>query len=444
MKAHQIVGLRVALALSVCTLAACGGGGGGGSSASAPPPTQTPAPAPIALNIDDPFTTPLTGDGSGLWAFDGGGGGDGGDGGGDGGGGGGDGEFVKVKLRLPSVTKPTGTIVWTVLRSQFGINNNTGTLTIQKDLSGNGGYKVTQVNGSASAVRQGQSNFFISATGQITGTLPLPLGTGGAVIDSMFSGIRFKDATTAANDLSEYAGNYVFAVYDADVGTGAGQDIGIISLKINADGTGRVCTETYLWSATCPGLDIIARYDDPTTKYVIRIVESAQQSISIPSNAVSVADIIFVARKNGTTGVSMTGDGVYSRVVGGKRTGIFYGARASAAPAALSSLVGAWSYTNRTVGANPSATGTAFFAITSSGGVTKARGGTSATNCLPFTRTLTAGSVNGMVTTSAAGQDTTQLILLDSDLAVNVSLGAEIGLVRRYSSDPLKAPCQPA
>jgi hypothetical protein len=426
-------------------LASCGGGGGG-TTAVTPTPTPTPDPVltPIVLNLDDPYAIVLTGTGEGLWNFEsGGGGGDGGDGGGDGGGGGGDGEFIKVRMKFPTVAKPTGSLTWTVLRSQFGINNNTGTLTIVKDPNGQGGYKVTEVNGSAAAVRATQANFFVSTSGQLSGSFPLPIGTAGAVKDSLFSGVRFKDGVSAASDLSEYAGTYLWANIGAPVG-GGGVFIGAGVFRLNADGTGRVCSNTTVWSATCPtGLDLTTKFDDPASRNLLRTVEAKVQSLPIAAGTFTTIDMLSVVRKFGTGGVAITADLVGAPASGSKETAALYASRIAAAPADPAANVGAWNYTNRTAGPAFGQEGSAQFAIANVGGVIKARGGQSPTACLPITSTLIAGPVNGALTVKNPGNSDGYFIQLDVDYGVVVTPNEEIGFVRRYSKDPTKAPCQP-
>ena len=426
-------------------LAACGGGGGGGETAVVtPPPVVTPDPVlpPIVLNLEDPFAFILAGT-DGLWNFEGGGGGGGGDGGGDGGGGGGDGEFIKVRMKFPTLTIPTGSMTWTVLRSQFGINNNTGVLTIVKDTSGKGGYKVTEVNGSAAAVRPTQDNFFVSTSGQITGSFPLPIGPGGAVKDSLFSGIRFKDGVSAASDLSEYAGTYFFAFVGSPVGGGP-LDIDGGFFRINADGTGRICLDVPAWIATCPiGLDLSAKFDDPTTRNLVRIVEAKVQSLPIAAGTPTKIDMLTIFRKFGTSGVAVTADTVNTLASGAKETYAIFASRLGSAPAVPSSLIGAWNVTARNV--NPAFSGSFQAAIANVGGAIKSLGGTSSTACFQDSSTLTAGPVDGAFTGRTTGSNSDFYIIpLDVDYVITLSPGQQIAFVRRYSKDPTKAPCQPS
>jgi hypothetical protein len=88
--------------------------------------------------------------------------------------------------------------------------------------------------------------------------------------------------------------------------------------------------------------------------------------------------------------------------------------------------------------------GTGQFAIANVGGLVKARGGLSATNCIPVSSTISAGPANGTMTVQNPGEIDSYLIQLDVDYGVIVRSGQEIGFVRRYSNDPKKAPCQPS
>ena len=423
---------------SMMIVTACGGGG---SSTAAPPPV---ANVPLALNLSDSFTAGvLTGDGSGLWS-----GSSGGDGGaGDGGGAAGDGEFVKVKMRFPYAGQPNGTLTWTVLRSQYGITGSTGNLTIQADASGAGGYKVTAVNGSAAAVSAGQGNFFVSKSGQLSGMLPLPIKGGQ---NNLFNGVRFKDGTSSATDMSEIAGTYVWGATGSDLTTGANPDITGGSLKINADGSGRSCSGVFAWSANCTnGLDLLATFDDPASRNLIRVKAAATQSQPIAAGGATAIDMLAVARKFGNNGVSLTADFVVTRTGTTSRTGAMYASRQGSAPSNPADFTGAWNYTGRSI-QNPLPTGSAYFAIANVSGVIKANGGLNAATCMPPDKivTFSAGPVNGVVTGTRPvpfpGEGPSYAIQLDTDMTAIVTPASELGLARRYSVDPTKAPCQPS
>ena len=430
----QLKSGSVVLVVAVAaTMAACGGGSG-------PAAVAAPPVASLALGLSDTFVGVLAGDGTGIWSGDGGGTGSGDA---DGGGGAGDGEFVKVKINFPSTAAPTGTVKWTVLRSQYGITDSTGTMSIQKDATAVGGYKVTAVNGVASGVRPTQSNFFVSASGQFSGSLPLPIGVGGSIKDSLFNGVRFADAKSSVTDMSEYAGTYVTTMLDANVGTGAGADVGAAFLKLNANGTARVCNarnEGTRYSDTCAGgLDMVVSFDDPANRNLLRLIAAPTQSIPLPAGSSTTLNMLAVVRKFGAEGVSMTADYVIGGVGINSRTGAMYGARMGSSPLNISQLVGAWSSTSRNVqgfGSGYNQVGIKFV-----NGVLKVAGSTS-TGCDAQFATLTAGPLNGMTTATGSG-GAMYLIALDADLAVSFRPGYELGLLRRYSVDPAVAPCQP-
>lgn len=424
----------------VSGLTACGGGGSGTTATTPAPTTPTvPTTSALALGLNDTFAGVLQGSGTGLWSGD-----IGADGGSaDGGGAAGDGEFVKVSMKFPSSASANGTLTWTVLRSQFGIANSTGTLNIQRDATGVGGYKVVGVNGVATAVRATQGNFFVSTSGQLTGTLPLAVGTGGAVKDTLFNGIRFNDARSTATDMSEFAGQYGFASLTANVTTGAAPSVSGGILNLNANGSGRIC-DGFVYSATCAnGLDVLATFDDPTSRNLIRIVNAATQSQSISAGAANGVNGLFVPRKFGTSGVSMTGDVVLTGVGIPNRTGAVYASRVGSAAINPSSLVGAWSITARNILSNSSTSNLA--AVNFVGGVLKANSRATATTCDALSSTLTPGPINPAVTITGGGSTAPRyLVQLDADLVVFVAPGEELGLLRRYSSNPLVAPCQPS
>ncbi len=422
----------------VSGLTACGGGGSGTATAPAATTPTPPASTALALGLADTFTGTLLGGGTGLWSGD-----VGADGGSaDGGGAAGDGEFVKVSMKFPSATSAAGTLTWTVLRSQFGIANSTGTLNIQRDTTGVGGYKVVGVNGVATAVRATQGNFFVSTSGQLNGTLPLAVGTGGAVKDSIFNGIRFNDAKSTSTDMSEFAGQYGFGILAAAVSTGANPDVSGGIFNLNANGTGRIC-EGFVYSATCAnGLDIVATFDDPASRNLIRMVAAASQSQPITGGAANGVNGLFVPRKFGTSGVSMTGDIVFTSASLPNRTGAVYASRVGSSAINAASLVGAWSATSRNILSNSSTSNLA--AVNFVGGVLKAGSRATATTCGSSSSTLTPGPLNSVVTITGGGNTSSRyLVQLDADLAVFVAPGEELGLLRRYSTNPLAAPCQP-
>jgi len=421
----------------VSGLSACGGGGSG-TAATTPAPT-TPASSSLALGLADTFTGVLLGGGTGLWSGD-----VGADGGSaDGGGAAGDGEFVKVSMKFPSATSSAGTLTWTVLRSQFGITSSTGILNIQRDTSGAGGYKVVGVNGVATAVRATQGNFFVSTSGQLTGTLPLAVGTGGAVKDTLFNGIRFNDAKSTATDMSEFAGQYGFASLTANAGTGAAPEVSGGIFNLNTNGTGRIC-DGFVYSATCAnGLDFVATFDDPASRNLIRFVSAATQSQPITATAMSGVNGLFVPRKFGTAGVSMTGDVVLTSASLPSRTGAVYTSRVGSSAISSASMVGAWSFTGRNILTNSSSSNLA--AVNLVGGLLKANSRSTATSCGSSSSTLTPGPINSAVTITGGGSSATRyLVQLDADLAVFAAPGEELGLLRRYSTNPLAAPCQPS
>jgi hypothetical protein len=335
-----------------------------------------------------------------------------------------------------------------VLRSQYGITGSVGVLSIQKDASGAGGYKVTgvTVNGLATPVRTNQGNFFVSTTGQLSGTLPLAIGAGGSVKDVLFSGIRFKDAVSAAADMSEYAGNYGFGLITADVGTGANVAIGAGVFNIAANGSGRLCGNASSYSASCTnGIDFVASFDDPATRNLLRLRTAASQSQPIAAGFKTGLDMLAVVRKFETSNISFTGDLVATGPGQTNRTGAIYASRFSAAARSPSTAIGAWNYTYRST-KNAVPGGSALVAVADVGGVIKSRDGerNASGQCTNASGTLTAGPGGSLaITTAAAVPVLSYFIPLDTDLAVVVETDAELGLARRFSTDPTKAPCQP-
>jgi len=96
----------------------------------------------------------------------------------------------------------------------------------------------------------------------------------------------------------------------SDVGTGGNKNATAGVAKINADGTGRICTGTAVYSSSCTdGIDIKLSYPDATNKSLVRAQAAATQSKPISSTEVNNIDVLLIARKVfNNTGVAMTGD----------------------------------------------------------------------------------------------------------------------------------------
>lgn len=445
--------LGIAAALSATSiLTACGGGGGGSAgdtNAVATTPTTASTSPNLALAAVDnfTFTGALAGTGTGLWSGTEGAS-DGGDG--DGGGAAGDGEFVKLNMKFPFAGSSTGTLKWTVLRSQYGITGKTGSLTITQDRSGAGGYKVTAVDGVAANVRPTQGNFFVSASGQINGTLPLPIGINNRVKDALFNGVRFTDAKNSATDFSLVAGQFRFGAMDAIAGTGGEADVKVGVLNLDAKGRGRICLGSFSYADNCSnGLDIVASFDDPAVRNVIQFVHAPSQSTA--SNFTTF-NMLAVARKfDSGDGISLTGDFTIADKLSSKtRTGALYASRSTSLTP--TSLIGAWNFKGRVVGQD-GGDASALIAVAQVGTVVKMRfsNASSATGCSDDpadNNTINSSIATGVLTSVDARVSATPgyLIQLDVDtlvLADPASTVEAIGLVRRLSKDPTKAPCQP-
>lgn len=420
-------------AASAILIAGCGGGGGGSNTAvvdnNTGGGTNSGTSTAINLALNDQAPAGFAGTGFGTWTGDGG---NDSSGGLDAGGAAGDGEFVKVRLSFSGTG--TGTLDWTILQSQYGKVGTTGTLQLQTDAT-NGGYKV--VNGGAT-----QSNIFVSKSGQVSGSLPLPIGANNAIKDALFNGVRFKDATTAT--LADVAGTYGLAALSkviAGAPATSRVDLGVFGL--NADGTGRVCPDTYQVSSNCQdGFNITFDYDDPANKNLIRIRNAA----GVPGTL----DILAVVKRfkygDGTTdGLSLTGDVVASDASGVKETGALYASRVIGSPVDLKLTEGAWNVAITDVGKGGVRfdTKAAFAAV---GGEMK-----SAIQGLDqcFVSRLNPGPINGAVT--ATNVDPTSIdspsyaILMDADTAVFIDPGFAIGLMRKFSDKATDAgACQPS
>ncbi|NVO07043.1 MAG: hypothetical protein HXX19_14480, partial [Rhodoferax sp.] len=346
----------------------------------------------------------------------------------------------------------TGSIAWKVLRSQYGIGGTTGTLTIMEDTtSGKGGYKVTAVNGSAAAVRATQGNFSVSATGQVTGTLPLAVGAGGAIKDVLYSGVRYADGTSStAADFSDYVGIYGVAGISATAGTNASPDVFTGVLRLNSDGSGRFCGDTTSYSATCTdGINLQASYEYPTTPNVIHIKSTTTTGIA--AGKPTTVDLYAMVRKFGSGGLnrSISGDFVTTGDSRGNRTGSMYAALLNVAAldvSSSSSIIGAWDYTARNVEVGGDGSYNAPAAINFVGGQLKLNVPYKDGNCTDTgrQRIFTAGPVTGAGTLTSTTYGAGYTFLLDDDLAVFIVPGAEIGFVRKFSTSPSAAgSCQP-
>ena len=411
--------------ISLAALTACGGGGGSGPTASSPP-DPTPAPSPTSVT--------LAGDGNGLWSGDAGGDA----GGGDGAGAAGDGEFVKVSITFPNAVTSTGTLTWTVVRSQYGLTGTTGTLSIQKDKSGQGGYKVVAVNGVPS-VSSSQANFYVATNGQISGSLPLMINGGRK--DTLFTFAQLLKSTGSSTDFSEYAGQYGFGFIAVDTGTGFNPIVSSGVFQLKADGTGRICDQSFVYSDSCTnGLDVVATYEDPAARNLLRFRQAAKQSHAIANGWATGADVLAVMHKFGSSGMSFTGDFVTTGP-NANRTGAQFGSRVGSAPLNPTALVGAW---NSVIVVPYYGIYTTYFAISNSNGTVRSRYGISPTNCGATTSTLVANPLmNGSLVSYTPGSSDSYVIQLDSDVAAYVVPGEEIGFARRYSTKPTDAPCQP-
>jgi hypothetical protein len=438
--------------VAAALLSACGGGGGGSSSTTAAPAAGTAVTALAAIATTDTYSGTLTG-ALGRW---GGRGGGANSGGAASGGGAGDGEFVEINSVFPQDSVSTGTITWKVLRSQYGIGGTTGTLTIMEDTtSTKGGYKVTEVNHVPSAVRATQGNFSVSATGQVTGTLPLAVGAGGAVKDVLYSGVRYIDGTssTAAN-FSDYAGTYGVAGISATAGTNASPDIFTGVLKLNSDGSGRYCGDTATYSDTCTnGINVTASYEYPTTPNVVHFKSTATQVPAIAAGSANTVDMYAMVRKFGSGGLnrSISGDYVTTGDSRGNRTGSMFASLLNVTQVDVSNsspIIGAWDYTARNIETTSSGGSyNAPVAINFVGGQLKMNVPYKDGTCTDIgrRRTFSPGPVVGAATLTSAGTYADGYsFFLDDDLAVFVVPSAELGFVRKFSSSASAAgACQP-
>jgi hypothetical protein len=330
----------ISVAISIL-LAACGGGGGVGTA------SETLVPAPqVNLALNDTFSSPsgsLKGtSGTGLWSGYAGGSDSGSA---DAGGSAGDGEFVKVHVNFPGTLSTTGTLTWTILRSAYGLDGQTGNLTLQPDPSGAGGYKV--VGGSST-----QSNIYVSSSGQISGSLPLPISSGP---DPVFVGMRFIDST--ATSFATYQGTYTYANISAKKGTGAAPYIETGVMKILSNGHGRTCptqsgTILATYSDTCTdGLDIVSSFDSSANN-VVRFVQAPTQTTASLAAKAPKIDGISIAKSFSSTsnssGMFFTSDFVYYNNVVSYVTGGMYATRQdnsifSSADLATNSTTSYWS-----------------------------------------------------------------------------------------------------
>jgi hypothetical protein len=314
--------------------------------------------------------------------------------------------------------------------------------------SGKGGYKVTAVNGSATAVRSTQGNFSVSATGQVTGTLPLAVGAGGAVKDVLYSGVRYSDGTSSSTvDFSDFAGTYGLAGISTTAVTNASPDIFTGILKLNSDFTGRYCGGTTVYSDTCTnGINLIASFEYPTTPNVVHIKSTTSPGIG--AGFANSVDLYAMVRKFGTGGLnrSLSGDFLSTGDSRGTRTGSMFATRLFLSDLVVSSsspIIGAWDYTARSIvgdGSYNSPTAIKFV-----GGQLKLN--------IPYLgncsdvgrqRVITTGPVMGAITMTSSIYAPGYSFFLDDDLAVFVVPDQELGFARKFSSNPLAAgSCQP-
>ena len=401
-------------------LASCGGGGGGAS-------------APVAsssLTISfaaDTLTGALGGDGAGLWDGSGGGGGA------DGGGGAGDGEFVQFHIDFTSLK-----FSWTVLRSEYGIAGQTGSLDLVKDSASFGGYRAATGPGAQ------QANIFVSRSGQVTGSIPLQVG--GTTIYMAYNAVRYKDAVST---LAQVAGTYGIGALVRDANTGANPATSVGTLKLNADGSGRLCPETGYSDACANGFNVAIAYDNPSDPKLLKITSSDAHAMvgyglgrtNDKGVQTAVMDISFVDDH------------------GARKTGAIYAAKLSSINFVPSDYSGAWYYSVIDLGSGSRSTGTGRLSFKSdSTWKSQDTGGFDCANPQWFDSGVmgnatvyepTAGSL-GYINSSSPGGNPNPYILipLSSDLLALVRKGdstagnhGNFGLLRRYSTDITKAPC---
>ena len=443
----------LAALLPASLLVGCGGGSGSSGSSAAP---FIPDTSYSALTATDTYTGGFRGDGYGF-------GGDNGSGDADAGGAAGDGEFITLQGSFPTGSA-TSDLTWTVKRSQYGIQDSTGTLTVTRNTSGGGGgYTVTaySINGGTSqSPRAAQSNIFVSETGQITGTLPLPINGG---VDASFTALRFVESQSASSDFSAYAGFYAFAQMAADKGTGLDRGIAAGVVKISADGTGRICP-TQSWAANCTGgADIVLSYEDPANRSLVRFKAAATQTTAIPPGGRNQFDLLAVFRTfdfpggaTSTDGLAFTADWLSwdSRDSSVKqRTGIAFGSRIKDVSGnALVSVstdghefVGAWNFVSSPRnGSTYKGYGRA--ELVSGNLVLRLDNGTNTGTCTTSRTYSQITTLPGvvMLTNSIDSTDVGYGVLLDSDTFIYVKSedgpDDELGIARRYSATPIVGP----
>jgi hypothetical protein len=233
--------------------------------------------------------------------------------------------------------------------------------------------------------------------------------------------------------------------------------------NLNADGSMRVCPDSTTYSASCTnGSDAKAVFDDPSNKNVIRInsVVSAAQPDQVTAYA--------VVRKFGTNaGVSFTADFTNKKATGASRTGAMYASRLQTNVVPATAAIGAWNYVGKNI--NYTSTGSAIsgsenfkVAVKDVAGVVKALAPDTGTGTatVPATCNTTfsdpvaplsgANGVFTMKSTATTGSVNAYFIQLDTDSGVRVELRqtgvtgfSSFGLLRRYSTQPTDAPCQP-
>ena len=297
-------------------LASCGGGGGTAASTPAAPVLENSLGISTAT---DTSTAALAGNGDGRWDGSGGGGGS------DGGGGAGDGEFVQFNF------KPNGTATavfsWTVINSQYGIKGQTGTMNLTADLN-NGGYAVintvTFANLTVASDPTKQGNLFLSKSGQISGSLPLRIGS--STVYTLFNGTRYKDAVA---DLAQAAGTYFYGMSSRQASDGLHPETEFGTMKINADGTGRICSQA-AYSDTCGPNGIPIKLTVDSTA-IFKMVSTDTRNV-----------LGYVLPRKNVNGVNTaTIDLSFNDSSGNKRTGAVY-AMALGGTFNPASITGAW------------------------------------------------------------------------------------------------------
>jgi len=136
-----------------------------------------------------------------------------------------------------------------------------------------GGYSIqtaTFANTTTLVDANKQGNVYVALSGDVSGSVPVKIGT--ATVYMLFNGKRYKDILGTP---SLAAGDYFFGQTYREAATGNNPSTDYGTLRINANGTGRICSQVAYSNSCSGGLDVTIESDDPASPRVLKFTTGA-------------------------------------------------------------------------------------------------------------------------------------------------------------------------